>query len=189
MTAWPVTSVGREPCSQTHAYSSSYQWNRYKFPGRAFVHRLGAGLRIDSLVPTLHHLPPPCFHCWANGSAIFLVGTGWCCMWPIRRRREIYRDFLADQFIGQGVAGFKLDDVDGSPKTSEAYRNLMFPDFAFFPSGARMASIFTRWAGSACRQWLCLPQNRRTFGLVRADQAWSSPLSVAVYSDEYNFSD
>jgi len=28
----PVTSVGLEPCWQTHAYSSSYQLNREKFP-------------------------------------------------------------------------------------------------------------------------------------------------------------
>ncbi|MGA2498569.1 MAG: TIM-barrel domain-containing protein, partial [Tepidisphaeraceae bacterium] len=32
-------------------------------------------------------------------------------------------------------------------------------------------------------------ENRRTFSLVRAAQAWSSPLPVALYSDEYDFAD
>ena len=32
-------------------------------------------------------------------------------------------------------------------------------------------------------------ENRRTFSLVRATHAWSSQLSVALYSDEYNFAD
>ncbi len=50
----PVTSVGLEPCWQTHAYSSSYRWNREKFP-EGFVESVRRhGLRTDALVPTLH---------------------------------------------------------------------------------------------------------------------------------------
>ena len=65
------------------------------------------------------------------------------------------------------------------PKDSDAYQNWMFPDFASFPSGAdgeQLRNLLGRLGvqaiGDAFRK-----ENRRTFGLVRADHAWSSPLS------------
>ena len=50
----PVTSVGMEPAWQSHAYSSSYQWNTREVPGGLCRGGPGSGLRLDALVPTLH---------------------------------------------------------------------------------------------------------------------------------------
>ncbi len=187
----PVTSVGLEPCWQTHAYSSSYRWNREKFP-EGFVESvrslgyeltLWCQLYIDPSSPLLPLL--------GNRFGDFEVWRGLVPDAADPKAREIYSGFLAENFIRNGVAGFKLDEVDGSPKTSGAHQDWMFPDFASFPSGAdgdQLRNLLGRFGVQAINDAF-RKENRRTFGLVRASQAWASPLVVAVYSDEYNFDD
>ena len=187
----PVTSVGLEPCWQTHAYSSSYLWNREKFPD-GFVESVRAlGYQLTLWCQLYIDPSSPLLPLLGKRFGDFEVWHGLVPDVADPQAREIYGDFLADHFIRQGVAGFKLDEVDGSPKTSEAYRNWMFPDFASFPSGAdgdQLRNLLGRLGVQAISDAF-RKENRRTFGLVRASQAWASPLSVAVYSDEYNFND
>ena len=45
------------------------------------------------------------------------LGTGAA---PALEVRDAYRDFLIEKFIRKGVAGFKLDEVDGSPNTGRS---------------------------------------------------------------------
>ncbi|MEI7945306.1 MAG: TIM-barrel domain-containing protein [bacterium] len=187
----PVTSVGMEPCWQTHAYSSSYLWNREKFP-EGFVETvrtlgyeltLWCQLYIDPSSPLIPLL--------GKRFGDFEVWNGLVPDVADPKAQEIYGNFLAANFIRHGVAGFKLDEVDGSPKPSGVYQNWMFPDFASFPSGAdgdQLRNLLGRLGVQAISDAF-RKENRRTFGLVRATQAWSSPMSVAVYSDEYNFND
>jgi alpha-D-xyloside xylohydrolase len=187
----PVTSVGLEPCWQTHAYSSSYRWNREKFP-EGFVESVRAlGYELTLWCQLYIDPSSPLLPLLGKRFGDFEVWRGLVPDMADPEVRKIYGDFLADTFIRKGVAGFKLDEVDGSQKTSGPRQNWMFPDFASFPSGAdgdQLRNLLGRFGvqaiGDAFRK-----ANRRTFGLVRASQAWASPLPVAVYSDEYDFSD
>ena len=187
----PITSVGLEPCWQTHAYSSAYLWNREKFP-EGFVESIQAqGYELTLWCQLYIDPSSPLMPLLGKRFGDFEVWHGAVPDMADAKVREICRDFLAVHFIGKGIAGFKLDEVDGAPKGSAAHRNWMFPDFASFPSGAegdQMRNLLGRLGvqsiGDAFRK-----ENRRTFGLVRANQAWSAPLSVALYSDEYNFND
>lgn len=187
----PVGSVGMEPCWQTHAYSSSYLWNREKFP-EGFVQAVRAlGYELTLWCQLYIDPSSPVVPLLGKRFGDFEVWNGLVPDMADSEARDIYGGFLAKSFIRQGVSGFKLDEVDGSPNTSLANQNWMFPDFATFPSGAdgdQSRNLLGRFGvqaiGDAFRK-----ENRRTFGLVRASQAWASPLSVAVYSDEYDFSD
>lgn len=187
----PVTTVGLEPGWQTHAYSSSYLWNTNQFPTdfgvtlreRGYDLYLWCQMYLDPSSPLVGML-----------GARFGDFDVWHGLVPDvadPKARAIYANFLATNFLSRDIAGFKLDEVDGSPKTASAYQSWMFPDFAAFPSGTEgdqlrnlLGRLGVQAQSDAFRQ-----QNRRTFGMVRADQAWSAPLPVALYSDEYNFGD
>ncbi|MGA2499753.1 MAG: TIM-barrel domain-containing protein, partial [Tepidisphaeraceae bacterium] len=187
----PVTSAGLEPGWQTHAYSSSYVWNPRRFPAdfgatmrqQGYDLNLWCQLYIDPSSPLLPLL--------GRGFGDFEVWNGVIPDLAAPKVRETYRDFLAENFVRKGVAGFKLDEVDGSPNTHPAYQEWMFPEFTSFPSGAdgdQMRNLLGRLGMQAIADAF-RKENRRTFSLVRAAQAWSSPLPVAIYSDEYDFAD
>jgi len=187
----PFTTVALEPGWETHAYSSSYLWNTSKFPPdfgaemrqRGYDLYLWCQMYLDGSSPLIPLL--------GARFGDFGVWHGLVPDLADPRAREIYGDFLANQFIRKGVAGFKLDEVDGSPKTSSAYQNWMFPDFTSFPSGAdgdQMRNLLGRLGAQASADAFH-KENRRTFGMARASQAWAAPLPVAIYSDEYDFGD
>lgn len=186
----PISSIGLEPGWQTHAYSSSYIWNRQNF-SEDFVEkvgRLGYGVTLwcqlyldpsSPLVPAL------------NGRfGDFDVWRGFVPDMADGEIRRIYRDFLTENFIDAGIAGFKLDEVDGS-HNEPAYCDWMFPEFAAFPSGAegdQMRNLFGLSGQKAIAEAFRM-KNRRTFGLVRASHAWAASMPMVLYSDEYNFAD
>ncbi len=106
-------------------------------------------------------------------------------------RRKTYAEFLRENFVRKGIAGLKLDEVDGSGNHQGCNQEWQFPEFTAFPSGAdgeQMRNLLGRLGaqaiGDAFHQ-----ENRRTLGLVRASQAWAAPVPMAIYSDEYDFPD
>jgi hypothetical protein len=67
----------------------------------------------------------------------------------------------------------------------------MFPPFSSFPSGAegdQTRNLFGR-AGQKAIDQAFKNINHRSFGLVRASNAFSAPMPMAIYSDEYDFTD
>jgi hypothetical protein len=105
--------------------------------------------------------------------------------------RRIYAEFLRENFIRRGIAGFKLDEVDGSGNTAGANEEWQFPEFTAFPSGAdgdQMHNLLGRLGAQAIADAF-RQENRRTLGLVRASHAWAAPVPMVVYSDEYDFPD
>ncbi len=187
----PITTVGLEPGWQTHAYSSSYLWDIAKFPDNfgEIMHRKGYDLYLWCQL----YLDPSCplikqLH---KGFGDFAVWHGLVPDIMDAQVRRHYADFLHKNFIGRSIGGFKLDEVDGSNKTAPAYQSWMFPDFTSFPSGAdgeQTRNVFGRCGAQGILQAF-RKGDRRTFGLVRASQAWAAPIPMAVYSDEYSLHD
>ena len=177
----PITTVGLEPGWETHAYSSSYLWNTNQFPADFGVTMRQRG--YDLYLWCQLYIDP-------SSPLISLLGTrfGNTQMWNGQipdladpTARQIYGNFLADDFISQGIAGFKLDEVD----------IMDFTNYTSFPSGAsgdQMHNLLGRLGAQAISDAF-RRENRRTFSLVRADQAWAAPLPFTLYSDEYNFTD
>jgi len=186
----PMTSASLEPGWQTHAYSSSYRWDTKKFPldfpaqmrTKGYPLNLWCQMYIDpssALIPQLK-----------NRIGDFEVWHGVVPDVADPAVRAAYRDFLVENFIKRGVAGFKLDEVDGS-WNGGAFEEWMFPEFASFPSGAtgdQLRNELGRFGNQAIADGFKL-QNLRTFSLTRALNAWSAALPMAVYSDEYKFED
>lgn len=101
----PVASVGLEPGWQTHAYSSSYIWNRDNF-SEEFVGKaqaLGYGvtlwcqLYLDPTSPLIAEI--------GNKFGDFEVWRGFVPDMLDPQVRDAYRDFLLKNFIGKGIAG------------------------------------------------------------------------------------
>jgi len=187
----PVTSLGLEPGWQTHAYSSSYKWNREKFPAdfADTIRRQGYDLNlwcqayIDPESPLLPLL--------ANRFGDFEVWHGVVPDMVDPAVRRTYADFLRENFLRKGITGFKLDEVDGSGNRGGRNQEWQFPEFTAFPSGAdgeQMHNLLGRLGAQAIADAF-RQENRRTLGLVRASHAWAAPVPMAIYSDEYDFPD
>ena len=186
----PITSVGLEPCWQTHAYSSTYVWNRQKFPegfiqavrAEGYALTLWCQLYLDPASPLISRLGGNFgdFEVW-HGLVPDMANPG---------VRDRYGNFLLKNFIQEGISGFKLDEVDGSWDMG-AFGEWMFPEFTAFPSGAEgdQARNLLGRSGIQAMHEAYRKANRRTFGLVRASQGFAAPLPFALYSDEYNFAD
>jgi len=186
-----VTTIGLEPGWQTHAYASSYMFKPAKFPpdfgaimrNQGYDLNLWTQMYIDSSSPLISLLGKNIgdFECM-KGVVPDVAST---------EVRSLFCDFLAQGLLRQGVAGFKLDEADGSGNRSSAYKEWQFPEITSFPSGAdgeTMHNLLGR-LGIQCIGEAFRKVNRRTFSLVRASQAWAAPLPFSLYSDEYNFAD
>ena len=187
----PVTSTGLEPGWQTHAYSSSYMWNRDKFPADFLATMRQKGYDVNLWCQMYVDPSSPLMPLLGSGFGDFEVWRGVVPDLADQKIRDAYRDFLAKNFISKGVSGFKLDEVDGSCNNSSAYQEWQFPEFTSFPSGAdgeQMRNLLGRFGLQAMDEAF-RKENRRTYSKARASQAWAAPLSVAIYSDEYDFSD
>ena len=186
----PITSIGLEPGWQTHAYSSSYLWNRKKFQ-EGFVEKVKL-LGYDVSLWCQLYIDPssPLIPLLGNKFGDFDVWRGLVPDMSDISVRNTYRDFLRENFIKKGIASFKLDEVDGS-YNEQAYCEWMFPPFTIFPSGAEgdQARNLLGLSGQKSIEEAFRTTNKRTFGLVRASQAWAAPMPMSIYSDEYNFAD
>jgi alpha-D-xyloside xylohydrolase len=177
----PVTTAALEPGWEAGSYPSDYLWNTGNYPAD-----FGATMRqrgYDLYLWCQLYIDP-------SSPLISLLGTrvGNTQMWngqipdladPVAR--QIYGNFLTDNFINQGIAGFKLDEVD----IMDFATNTSFPSGA---SGDQMHNLLGRLGVQASYDAFH-GDNRRTFSMVRANQAWAAPLPDVVYSDEYDFGD
>ncbi len=184
---FPCDVIGLEPGWHTAAYPCSYEWSRERFPDPAgFVHRLAeAGFTVNLWE-----------HAWVSpkaevhGPLAPLSGshTVWGGLAPdytLPEARKILENQHERAHLAAGVAGYKLDECDGSELTSGSW---MFPAHATFPSGLdgeQMRQVY----GLILQQLtagLFRRRDRRTFGLVRASGAGAAPLPYALYTDLYD---
>src|SRR5579883_1168100 len=186
----PITSVGLEPVWQTHAYSSSYLWNRQKFPD-GFIKAVRAKGYALTLWCQIYRDPSsPLISLLGRNFGDFEVWHGLVPDMANPDVRDVYGNFLLENFIREGISGCKLDEVDGSWDMG-AFGEWMFPEFTAFPSGAdgdQARNLLGR-SGIQAMYEAYRKANCRTFGLVRASQGFAAPLPFALYSDEYNFAD
>jgi alpha-D-xyloside xylohydrolase len=185
----PVQVVGLEPSWQTHSYSCSYVWNRDQWPDPAeFVAWCAQrGIRVNLWEHAYVHPSSPIHDALAKEglAADRRVWDGLVPDFTLPRAREVLTDFHRREHVAIGVAGYKLDECDGSDFTGGWF----FPDDARFPSGlsgAQMHNIFG-FLYSRTMHELFEGRGTRSYFLCRANYAGGQAWATCNYSDLYGF--
>lgn len=183
----PCDVIGLEPGWQTHAYSCSYVWNKERFPDPpGYVRSMREkGFRLNLWEHAYVHPSSPVYEPLkeANVVADKEVWGGLVPDFSLPKAREIFTDFHIKEHVNLGVAGYKLDECNGSDDTGGWF----FPDDTRFPSGidgCRMHNIF----GFLYQQTMHEMYDKlgiRTYLLVRGNFAGAQRYPSCIYSDYY----
>lgn len=115
-----------------------------------------------------------------SGSHLVWLGTVPDLARP--QARAILTEHCRREHVSLGVAGYKVDEVDG-------FDEWLWPDHATFPSGLDGASMRQQYGLLAQRMLtsdLFRQAGQRTYGLVRASGGAASGYPWVVYSDAYD---
>ena len=111
-----------------------------------------------------------------------LVWNGMVPDYSMQEARRIFADHLAKTCVDIGVAGFKIDEVDG-------YDQWLWPDRSHLPQRPRRRTTPAKPSASNRThdlRFVSRPQ-RRTFGQVRGTNAIRFPF--VIYNDNYDFNE
>ncbi len=183
----PCDIFGIEPGWQTQTYSSSFVWNKSRFPDPdGFVGKMHAmGFRMSFWEQPFVHPVSPIFNSIKPFSGNYMVWNGLVPDFATPQARKVFVDWQQKTLLAMGVDSLKLDEVDSQPFQTDRWS---FPDSSVFPSGLdgeQMHSLF----GLLEQQTMLEPfreRGLRTWGLVRNSHALSAPLPYAIYSDTYD---
>jgi alpha-D-xyloside xylohydrolase len=183
---FPLDFIGLEPGWQSASYPCTFEWSPDRFPEpEKFVSDLlEQGIRLNLWTNPFVSPASPMYNEIKEYTGSHTVWNG---LVP-----DLYTDeagkILMDQFeisqVDIGVSGYKIDEVDG-------YDHYLWPDVATFPSGVS-AEQMRQTYGVKMQKMLAdiyREKNQRTYGLVRASNAGSSPMPFVLYNDYYNHED
>ncbi|MCD6350885.1 MAG: glycoside hydrolase family 31 protein, partial [Armatimonadetes bacterium] len=187
----PCQVVGLEPSWQTHSYPCSYVWNRQQWPDPAeFVRWLDErGMKLNLWEHAYVHESSPIHEPLAEAGVVAdaKVFGGLVPDFTLPQARELYLRLHQDEHLALGVAGYKLDECDGSDYTGGWF----FTDQARFPgglTGAQMHNIFGYLYQRTMHE-LFEGHGRRSYFLCRANYAGGQAFATCNYSDWYGFSE
>ena len=183
----PIDMLGLEPGWHDHAYPTSFEWDKVRFPDpKGFLERLEtqnvrAHLWFNPYVsPTapLHKQLLP----YAGSH---LVWNGIVPDYSMAEARRVFAEHLKSKVVGlspRALGGFKVDEVDG-------YDHWLWPDLAVFPSGhdgEQLRQTYGLWVQRVLMD-LYRSMNRRTLGQVRGTNGGASSFPFVIYNDNYAF--
>ncbi|THF75255.1 TIM-barrel domain-containing protein [Cohnella fermenti] len=183
----PCDVIGLEPGWHSHCYPTSFEWDAARFPDPAgFVRGLTEkGFRINVWEHPYVSPASPLYEPLLPYAGSHTVWGGLAPDYADPRAASILAEHHRERHVGLGVAGYKLDEVDGSELTGSSW---MFPAHASFPSGLdgeRMRQLYgvllQRLTAGLFRE-----RDRRTYGLVRASNAGAVSSPYALYTDLYD---
>ncbi|SDD32173.1 alpha-D-xyloside xylohydrolase [Paenibacillus sp. UNCCL117] len=184
---FPCDVIGLEPGWHSRSYPVTYEWDKGRFPDPArFVRTLGEqGFQVNLWEHPFVSPEASIYEKLKPLSGSHTVWGGLAPDYSLPEARDIYKKQHDENHVAIGVAGYKLDECDGSDLTNHSW---MFPAHAAFPSGhdgEQMRQMY----GLLLQQMtddLYRSRNRRTYGLVRASGAAASSLPYVLYSDLYD---
>jgi alpha-glucosidase (family GH31 glycosyl hydrolase) len=183
----PLDMLGLEPGWHDHAYPTSFEWDKGRFPDpKGFLTRLGelhvrANLWFNPFVsPTA-----PLYQKLLPHAGSHLVWNGIVPDYSLAEARKIFADHLREKVVGlspRALGGFKVDEVDG-------YDHWLWPDLAMFPSGHDGEQLRQTYGLLVQRLIMDLYRgiNRRTLGQVRGTNGGASSFPFVIYNDNYAF--
>ncbi len=181
----PVDVIGIEPGWHSHSYSCTYEWG-YLFPNhQEMVDTLNQdGYHVNLWEHIFVYPAAPFYEKLLDYSGDYEVWNGLVPDFATEEARNIFAGWHEEQFIQNGIAGFKLDECDNSDFNPS---NWSFPDSTKFPSGMDGEQMHN--AVGVLYQELIFHafKNRgiRTLSSVRSSGALAAPLPFVLYSDLY----
>ena len=180
----PLDVIGLEPGWMTKSYPCTFEWQKKRFPDPpAFISELLArGIRLNLWENPYVSPESRLYKTMFPLSASHMVWLGLVPDYTLPEARRALVDQHAQDHVGIGVSGYKIDEVDG-------FDVWLWPDHASFPSGTPAPAM--RQAYGLLMQELVFKslfkaRNQRTYGLVRASNGAASGYPFAIYSDAYD---
>jgi alpha-D-xyloside xylohydrolase len=185
----PCDVFGLEPGWHSHAYPCSFVWSqRYPDPDGLLSETKDLSYKLNLWEHCFTHSSSPLYKPLLPWSGDYRVWEGLVPDFATPEARRIFADFHAENLVGRGVAGFKLDECDHQPLSAIPWS---FPEQSLFPSGLDgeqmhllIGPLYQRTIATIYRA-----RNQRTLGLVRASGALAAPLPFGLYSDAYDHKD
>ena len=120
-------------------------------------------------------------------SGDFEVWEGLVPDFTLTKTREIFAEYHANNFIRQGIDGFKIDECDDSDNTN----GWSFPATALFPSGLDGEEMHALFGGAYATAFeeAFQKEDIRHFSQVRSLGLGASSHSFCLYSDLYDHFD
>jgi alpha-glucosidase (family GH31 glycosyl hydrolase) len=183
---YPLDFIGLEPGWQSRSYPCTFEWDSSRFPQpQNFVQAmLQKGIRLN--LWTNPYVSPQA-SIYKNIKPFTGSHTVWVGAVPdmtMPQARNIFFGQLKKSQVDIGISGYKFDEVDGGDQ-------YLWPDVATFPSGHSAEQmrqtyglLMMRYSTEVFHQL-----NKRTFGLVRANNGGGSSFPYVIYNDYYNHED
>jgi alpha-glucosidase (family GH31 glycosyl hydrolase) len=184
---FPCDVIGLEPGWQSKSYPCTYEWDPGRFPDPAgFADTMRAkGFHLNLWEHPYVSPDARIYAALEPLSGSHRVWGGLAPDYTLPEAQEVLKSQHAAEHLAVGVAGYKLDECDGSELTGASW---MFPAHATFPSGRdgeQMRQVYGLLL-QRMTHGLFHERDRRTYGLVRASLAGAAPLPYVLYSDLYD---
>lgn len=183
---FPLDFVGLEPGWQSKSYPCTFEWDSSRFPDpAAFIREMAArGIRLNLWLNPYLSPASSLYKKIYPLSGSHTVWNGLVPDFTLPKARQLYKNLFEKEHIDIGIAGYKIDEVDGGDQW-------LWPDVATFPSGLaaeEMRQIYGLLLQRMTKEWF-KERNKRTFGLVRASNAGASSFPYVIYDDFYDHRD
>ncbi|NOU64223.1 DUF5110 domain-containing protein [Paenibacillus sp. LMG 31461] len=183
----PCDVIGLEPGWHSHSYPVTYEWEKSRFPEpEQFVKELDRkGFRVNLWEHPFVSPKSELYEDLKPLSGSHSVWGGLAPDYSLPEAVSLYKKQHEEEHVNIGVAGYKLDECDGSDLTNNSW---MFPGHAQFPSGLdgeQMRQMYGLMFQKMTTE-LYRSKNRRTYGLVRASNTAASSMPYVLYSDLYD---
>ena len=181
--------IGLEPGWHDHAYPTSFEWDRARFPNPAdFLTKLEA-LHVRANLWFNPYVSPtaPLYAKLLPFAGSHLVWNGIVPDYSLPAARTVFADHLRSKIIGvrpRALGGFKIDEVDG-------FDFWIWPDLATFPSGHDGEQLRQTYGLLLQRLVMDVYRglNLRTLGQVRGTNGGASSFPFVIYNDNYDFAE
>lgn len=183
---FPIDFIGLEPGWMNMSYPCSFEWDEGRFPKpEEFVNTLlDKGVRTNLWMNPYVAPKAKLYNAMLPFSGTHTVWNGIVPDYTLDEPRKIFSDFYFKNQLEIGVAGLKIDEVDG-------FDNWLWPDVASFPSGID-AEQMRQTYGLLLQDMITdmyRKNNKRTYGLIRASNAGASRFPFVIYNDYYKHED
>jgi len=183
---FPIDFVGLEPGWMNMSYPCSFEWDETRFPNpKEFVTQLlRKGVRTNLWMNPYIAPKAKLYETMLPYSGTHTVWNGIVPDYTLNEPKSIFTEFYKKNQLDIGVSGLKIDEVDG-------FDNWLWPDVATFPSGIS-AEQMRQTYGLLLQDMiteLYKKNNKRTFGLIRASNAYASRFPFVIYNDYYKHED
>jgi alpha-D-xyloside xylohydrolase len=187
----PCDIFGLEPGWQQQTYSSSWTFNKDRWPNavESIAQIKALGYHVNLWEQAFIHPTNPLHEKLKPLSGDYLVWNGLVPDFALPETRKVVADYQFGLLVDKaGASGFKLDECDHQPISATPWS---FPEVSAFPSGMdgeQMHALF----GLLYQQTLSAPfvqRDTRTLGQVRNSWAMGTPEPYVIYSDWYEHHD